>query len=949
MKKNISILSVFIFVFMLFGFNFNTAKAATTPAPDCVITSTLRLGSKGEEVACLQAHLGLTADGVFGRRTREKVKDWQLRRKLNNDGVLGAMSRAALEENSTSPEGNRNPTLNPAPAPTPTDEIITTTPAATSVTVLTPNGGETFKKDVTQKIIRWSDTNNISTHEIKLISYPAPCTTGIGTVCPPFVSGVYTIANTQGSSFAWAVGKTWENDSVPDGSYKIQICQTSTTNCDSSDGTFFIVSDTTSPTTFTITTSSPLPNATVGNQYKSYIYTSNGFGSYTWSFMAGSGSMPSGIVFASSDDCGVTSSMSNVSNCTLLFGTPTIAGTYTFTLQAKDNAISGAGAAVATKQFTLTVNPTTIPVTPSITLLSPNGGEIFTAGQQMTVRWQSSNVPTTEGLVIQMIQANSINDIIGSWIVLTYSTPNDGIETFNLDKNLVPGKYELSIKRYVGAGDTMSDGLFTINASVATTPSCTITATPSYIMEGGTSRLNWDCKNVNSVKLTPGNIYGYPSAYDVHPTMTTRYTLNYQGTSGSGDASVDVTVDHVGKPTIISLLPAGCSINTGYSSTTGLSCSVSPTSANIGDRVYVYGSNFIPKCTVTTMLDVGGSMSHPNDVDCNYVSPTLVTFVIGAYEVAGNHHIKVTNSADTFPVSNTVYLNFTTSTNTKDGNIVCPYARPLAGYHWEGMQPYPVCGGYLVKDASGDVMGAETFHFTQTLKNGSKGNEVVELQKFLNAAGYYNGKFDGKFGKGTRVAVINWQKSLNLKADGSFGAMSRAAIENNLTPTPVSVDVGTAPISTSTNTISISTQVGLPVLVEAKRQAIFQAALSRDLVKFKAESSDTSYTFSDLDVNGKSKFGLSGFTKFSGYEKDISLFDLYPVLLNLPFTVSGNLYTWPSVATKNGKDFLPSELTYMKTFLTDEQIESLKGYYYTYPHITITSEGKWINHSFFND
>lgn len=99
MKKYTLILS--IFVFLLFGFNFNIANASTTPAPDCVITSTLRLGSRGDEVACLQESLGITADGKFGKKTKVAVVAWQKSVGLKADGVFGLLSRNALFSNNS--------------------------------------------------------------------------------------------------------------------------------------------------------------------------------------------------------------------------------------------------------------------------------------------------------------------------------------------------------------------------------------------------------------------------------------------------------------------------------------------------------------------------------------------------------------------------------------------------------------------------------------------------------------------------------------------------------------------------------------------------------------------------------------------------------------------------------------------------------------------------------
>jgi len=77
---------------------------------------------------------------------------------------------------------------------------------------------------------------------------------------------------------------------------------------------------------------------------------------------------------------------------------------------------------------------------------------------------------------------------------------------------------------------------------------------------------------------------------------------------------------------------------------------------------------------------------------------------------------------------------------------------------------------------AGKVLGAASFHFTLFMKNNSKGNEVVELQKFLTALGYNLGTADGKFGAKTKAAVIKLQIANNLKGDGIVGPKVRALL-----------------------------------------------------------------------------------------------------------------------------------------------------------------------------
>ncbi|MCA6575050.1 MAG: peptidoglycan-binding protein [Pseudanabaena sp. M57BS1SP1A06MG] len=64
-----------------------------------------------------------------------------------------------------------------------------------------------------------------------------------------------------------------------------------------------------------------------------------------------------------------------------------------------------------------------------------------------------------------------------------------------------------------------------------------------------------------------------------------------------------------------------------------------------------------------------------------------------------------------------------------------------------------------------------------TLRQGSKGNAVVELQQLLQAKGFYIGKIDGDFGVGTANAVLKFQKANGLTADGIVGKASWAKLQ----------------------------------------------------------------------------------------------------------------------------------------------------------------------------
>ncbi|GGG80348.1 spore cortex-lytic enzyme [Paenibacillus radicis (ex Gao et al. 2016)] len=66
----------------------------------------------------------------------------------------------------------------------------------------------------------------------------------------------------------------------------------------------------------------------------------------------------------------------------------------------------------------------------------------------------------------------------------------------------------------------------------------------------------------------------------------------------------------------------------------------------------------------------------------------------------------------------------------------------------------------------------ETFS-NATLKVGSSGKDVYELQGRLKFLGYFNGKIDGQFGTTTKNAVTWFQWKFGMKSDGIVGAKTK--------------------------------------------------------------------------------------------------------------------------------------------------------------------------------
>ena len=133
-------------------------------------------------------------------------------------------------------------------------------PYNSTISVLSPNGGETWQKG-TVHAINWQDNSPmtgtcpanancepaIKYYDITLNSYHTPCTTNMCPMVAYMDQAPYMIAkNVSGYSYNWSIPSSMDNRTIYDGQYKIQICQTGTTVCDSSNSPFTINSGTAS-------------------------------------------------------------------------------------------------------------------------------------------------------------------------------------------------------------------------------------------------------------------------------------------------------------------------------------------------------------------------------------------------------------------------------------------------------------------------------------------------------------------------------------------------------------------------------------------------------------------------------------------------------------------------------------------------------------------------------
>ncbi len=155
----------------------------------------------------------------------------------------------------------------------------------------------------------------------------------------------------------------------------------------------------------------------------------------------------------------------------------------------------------AVKQNTTTTTSATTgctsTTTPWIKIISPNGDEIYNAGQQITVTWESCNIAKTEKIQLHLQDVNGIE--VSQYLTSSEGTVNDGVEKVSLPLLLenIGFTYGKSYRLYIGTmalndpswGTSsfadMSDGLFSILGPKTTTTTTTVSSCTNWKVTSG--------------------------------------------------------------------------------------------------------------------------------------------------------------------------------------------------------------------------------------------------------------------------------------------------------------------------------------------------------------------------------------------------------------------------------------------------------------------------------
>jgi len=257
------------------------------------------------------------------------------------------------------------------------------------------------------------------------------------------------------------------------------------------------------------------------------------------------------------------------------------------------------------------------------------------------------------------------------------------------------------------------------------------------------------------------------TSVSVNPTQTTTYILTATGTGGTVTQSTTVTVNN---PTPTATAP------------TISSFTVSPASITSGQTTLL---SFTTTGNPTPTLSLNNSIGDVSGLTSKIISPTRTTvYTLTATNSAGSATSQVKVSVTNVPtgghggggggggssgvpsttaLGTTVYIS--RDTDTKKDIIGC-----------SGKSGFSTTNGLSCENNTTTPTSQKaTYNFgTVTLKNGSSGEAVKELQRFLNKKLLLSLVIDGKLGPKTVTIIKKWQKDYNLAPDGLVGNKTKA-------------------------------------------------------------------------------------------------------------------------------------------------------------------------------
>lgn len=125
----------------------------------------------------------------------------------------------------------------------------------------------------------------------------------------------------------------------------------------------------------------------------------------------------------------------------------------------------------------------------------------------------------------------------------------------------------------------------------------------------------------------------------------------------------------------------------------------------------------------------------------------------------------------------------------------------LPNGHWDRWGQMQKYFEYDVPAVDNVVVAPSPTPSSTSLKQGSTGQAVKDLQTKLNSLGFDCGQVDGDFGPKTEAAVEAFQTAAGIEVDGHVGPQTMAALAAYKKPEPIVIPIDPKPVYVPTRTL----------------------------------------------------------------------------------------------------------------------------------------------------
>jgi hypothetical protein len=407
------------------------------------------------------------------------------------------------------------------------------------------------------------------------------------------------------------------------------------------------------------------------------------------------------------------------------------------------------------------------------------------SAQPMTFSQSSISLSAGQTVAVQISGGS------GTYSVINNASQNGGVVTTNISGTLITlttASTTGSSSITVCSTDMTSCGI--INVTIGNTISSAISFSQSNPTIGVAQSLNVNIYGPSSsLFYVSSNLpSGIVQANLSGSVLTLVGITNGSSTisvcaSSSNCASLVVTVSASSSGGLLTLSQQTVNLSVGQTSNVTISggtmpYSVLPTSNNVFQATL--NSNIITlvgSSAGSSLINVCSATGNCVTLSITVGPTSSTTLPNGCYSTIGYSQITgaLCSSSVTNPVVNTVPVDCTGALYSISTGQACPASTVIT-------TPVAVSTPTTAVPATSEITTqststtSKTFVFTKTLKLGSTGTAVIQLQKKLKTLGFYTGKADGGYGVATEKAVKAFQKAHKLPQVGSVGPQTRALL-----------------------------------------------------------------------------------------------------------------------------------------------------------------------------